>query len=76
MINTTLFSQIINRLPRNSFKTIVDRFSGDKDNNRGYESYDLFKKWDEEKITFVVRIKQTTGIIRYKEYPLPEEKHS
>jgi FOG: Transposase and inactivated derivatives len=43
--------------------------------DRGYESYDLFKKWDEEKITFVVRIKQTTGIIRYKEYPLPEEKH-
>ena len=26
--------------------------------DRGYESYDLFKKWDEEKITFVVRIKQ------------------
>lgn len=43
--------------------------------DREYESYELFKKWGNEKITFVVRIKQTTGMIKYKENPLPEKKH-
>lgn len=43
--------------------------------DRGYESYELFSKWDKEKIKFVVRIKESTGIIKYKENELPDRKH-
>lgn len=35
--------------------------------DRGYECYDLFADWDKKKITFVVRVKETTGKISYEE---------
>jgi len=42
--------------------------------DRGYECFDLLKEWDEKGVTFVVRIKETTGRIGCKERELPENK--
>lgn len=43
--------------------------------DRAYESYDLLFEWDKKKITFVVRIKETTGKIGYEERELPKDKN-
>lgn len=43
--------------------------------DRGFECFDLFNKWDKENVTFVVRIKDSTGLIGYKEKELPDDKN-
>lgn len=42
--------------------------------DRGYECFDLLNEWDEKGITFVVRIKKTTGKIGCGERVLSEDK--
>ena len=43
--------------------------------DRGYESFKLLSKWDKDGVHFVVRIKTSTCMIRYKERELPDNKH-
>lgn len=42
--------------------------------DRGYECFELLNEWDKKGVTFVVRIKQTTGKIGCGERPLSETK--
>ena len=43
--------------------------------DRGYEDYELLSKWDKALIKFVIRIKESTGMIGIRELPLPEGKN-
>ena len=44
--------------------------------DRAYVDFKLLKKWDEDKISFVVRLKDNVKFIPYGERPLPENKDS
>jgi hypothetical protein len=43
--------------------------------DRAYESFDLLSSWDKKGVIFVVRIKESTGKISYKERELPNDKN-
>lgn len=43
--------------------------------DRGYESFDLLLQWNNNGIMFVIRIKETTGIVKGKENELPDDKN-
>ena len=42
--------------------------------DRGYESFELLSQWDKKSIKFVVRIKESTQFVRFKENELPKDK--
>lgn len=44
--------------------------------DRGYVDFKLLNKWDEDKVNFVVRLKENIKFISYAERPLPENKAS
>ena len=44
--------------------------------DRGYVDFKLLNKWDEDKVNFVVKLKENIKFIQYAERPLPENKAS
>jgi hypothetical protein len=43
--------------------------------DRGYECFDLLSDWDKNGVSFVIRIKEATGLIKYKDKELPDDKY-